>query len=75
MTQVVEQLPGACAPTVADIASAVLARVASRTYGHLFPSLEEQLAERLDVMAREAFAAYLRPERRTSPFVDAVSDA
>lgn len=54
MTQVVEQLPGACAPTVADIASAVLARVASRTYGHLFPSLEEQLAERPDVMAREA---------------------
>jgi integrase len=27
-------------------------------YGHLFPSLEETLAERLDVVAREAAAAH-----------------
>jgi hypothetical protein len=36
-------------------------------YGHIFPSLEEQLAERLDVMARDAAAAYLPPERRPMP--------
>ena len=33
-------------------------------YGHLFPSLEETLAERLDEVARGAAAAYLPPERR-----------
>jgi hypothetical protein len=36
----------------------------SNRHGHLFPSLEEELAERLDIMAREASAAHLPPERR-----------
>lgn len=40
------------------------------TYGHLFPSLEETLAERLDVVAREAAAAHLPPERRLTQVVD-----
>ena len=42
-------------------------------YGHLFPSLEETLAERLDEVAREAAAAYLPPERRLAQVIDEVS--
>jgi integrase len=38
-------------------------------YGHLFPSLEEALAERLDLVAREA-AAHLPPERRLAQAID-----
>jgi integrase len=39
-------------------------------YGHLFPSLEETLAERLDEVARGAAAAYLPPARRVRRVLD-----
>jgi hypothetical protein len=42
-------------------------------YGHLFPSLEETLGERLDEVARGAAAAYLPPERRLAQLIDEVS--
>jgi integrase len=43
-------------------------------YGHLFPQLDEELAERLDARRRAALAPYLPPDRPSS-VVQLVADA